>query len=99
MHLVVANFRNGVDVVPGIPTSDRSNPEIAVSPQQFIVTFEKPEFIVHSRPGFVQGVFGAVPPSVVVDYWRYLNTVGRHVKPQSVSDAALRLTPLDPRFR
>jgi hypothetical protein len=93
MHLVVANFRNGVDVVPGMPTSDRSHPEIAVSPQRFSVLFQKPEFIVRSEAGFVQGVFGAVPPGVVVDYWRYLNTVGRQVKPESVSDAALHRTP------
>jgi hypothetical protein len=98
MHLVVANFRNGVDVVPGIPTSDRSHPEIAVSPQRFTVKFLKPEFIVRSEAGFVQGVFGAVPPGIVVDYWRYLNTVGRQADPGSASDAALRLKASDQSF-
>ena len=93
MHIVVSNFKNGVDVVPGIPTSDRSNPEIAVSPQQYTVMFEKPEFIVRSESGFVQGVFGAVPPSIVVDYWRYLNMMGRQTKPEAASGAALYLTP------
>jgi hypothetical protein len=93
MHIVVSNFKNGVDVVPGIPTNDRAHPEIAVSPQRFTVMFEKPEFIVRSESGFVQGVFGAVPPGIVVDYWRYLNTVGRQVKPGSAADAALPLTP------
>jgi hypothetical protein len=93
MHIAVSNFKNGVDVVPGIPTSDRLHPEIAVSPQQYTVMFQQPEFIVRSEPGFVQGVFGAVPPGIVVDYWRYLNTVGRQVKPESAPDAAVHLTP------
>ncbi len=95
MHLVVANYRNGVDVVPGIPESDRSRPETAVSPQQFSVMFEQPEFVVHREPGFVQEVFGAVSPGIVVDYWRYLKTAGRQVSPDSASDAAVRLRPFD----
>jgi hypothetical protein len=98
MRIVVSNFKNGVDVVPGIPANDRANPEIAVAPQRFMVMFENPQFIVHSESGFVQGVFGAVSPSVVVDYWRYLNTVGRQVKPESASDAARRQTPSDHSF-
>jgi hypothetical protein len=75
MHIVVSNFRNGVDVVPGVPTYDRANPEIAVAPQRFTLMFKRPEFIVHREFGLVQGVFGAVPPSVVIDYWLFLNNV------------------------
>ena len=80
MHIVVSNFKNGVDVVPGVLTYDRTNPEIAVSPQRFTVTFDRPEVVVHQQSGLVQGVFGAVPPSLVVDYWLFLNSVG----PQAV---------------
>jgi hypothetical protein len=76
MHIVVSNFRNGVDVVPGIPTYDRANPEIAVAPQRFTLMFKRPEFVVRRESGLVQGVFGAVPPSLVVDYWLFLNNVG-----------------------
>jgi hypothetical protein len=76
MHIVVSNFRNGVDVVPGVPTYDRANPEIAVAPQRFTLTFKRPEFIVRRESGLVQGVFGAVPPSLVIDYWLFLNNVG-----------------------
>ncbi len=96
MHIVVSNFKNGVDVVPGIPTNDRAHPEIAVSPQRFTVMFEKPEFIVRSESGFVQGVFGAVPPGIVVDYWRYLNTVGRQVKPGSARRSSSDAFPSKP---
>ncbi|HEY3198848.1 MAG TPA: hypothetical protein VGJ57_12630 [Nitrospirales bacterium] len=76
MHIVVSNFRNGVDVVPGVLTYDRANPEIAVSPQRFTVTFDRPEVVVHQHSGLVEGLFGAVSPSVVVDYWLILNNVG-----------------------
>jgi hypothetical protein len=76
MHIVVSNFRNGVDVVPGVLTYDQANPEIAVSPQRFTLMFDRPEVVVHHQPGVVEGVFGAVPPSLVVDYWLFLNSVG-----------------------
>jgi hypothetical protein len=76
MHIVVSNFRNGVDVVPGVLTYDSANPEIAVSPQRFTVTFDRPEVVVHHQPGLVEGVFGAVHPSLVVDYWLFLNSLG-----------------------
>ena len=76
MHIVVSNFRNGVDVVPGVLTYDSANPEIAVSPQRFTVTFDPPEVVVHHQPGLVERVFGAVSPNLVVDYWLFLNSVG-----------------------
>ena len=82
MHIVVSNFRNGVDVVPGVLTYDRANPEIAVSPQRFTVNFDRPEVVVHQHSGFVEGVFGAVAPSLVVDYWLFLNSPG----PQAVRE-------------
>lgn len=77
MHIVLSNYRNGVDVVPGIPAYDRGNPEIAVTPQRFTLVFARPEFVVGGDPGFMQGVFEAVPPNVVVDYRLFLSLLGR----------------------
>ncbi len=78
MHISLSNFRNGVDVIPGVPAYDRDSPEIAVAPQRFSVTFEPAEFVFDRKPGFVQEVFGAVPPSLLVDYRLFLNSLSRH---------------------
>jgi hypothetical protein len=78
MHISLSNFRNGVDVIPGVPAYDRDSPEIAVAPQRFSVMFEPAEFVFDRKPGFVQEVFGAVPPSLLVDYRLFLNSVSRH---------------------
>jgi hypothetical protein len=78
MHISLSNFRNGVDVIPGVPAYDRVSPELAVAPQRFSVTFEPAEFVFDSKPGFVQEVFGAVPPNLLVDYRLFLNSLSRH---------------------
>jgi hypothetical protein len=78
MHISLSNFRNGVDVIPGVPAYDRDSPEIAVAPQRFSVMFEPAEFVFDHKPGFVQEVFGAIPPSLLVDYRLFLNSVSRH---------------------
>ena len=78
MHISLSNFRNGVDVIPGVPAYDRDSPEIAVAPQRFRVMFEPAEFVFDRKPGFVQEVFGAVPPGLLVDYRLFLNSVSRH---------------------
>ena len=80
MHISLSNFRNGVDVIPGVPAYDRDSPEIAVAPQRFSVMFEPAEFVFDRKPGFVQEVFGAAPPSLLVDYRPFLNSVSRHAE-------------------
>jgi hypothetical protein len=77
LHIVVTNHRNGVDVVPGVPTHDRRNPEWAVAPQRFLLTFEHPEFVVKRETSLIQNVFGADPPILAVDYRPFLNMVAR----------------------
>jgi hypothetical protein len=76
-HLVLANYQNRVDVLPGIPEYDRQNPEIAVTPQHITLAFERPEFLGDPEQGLVEGVFGAAPPQLLIDYVRFIKmTVG-----------------------
>ena len=76
LHIVLTNYRNGVDVIAGVQTYDRKNPEIAVAPQRFVLVFNRPEFLVEPELTLVQRVFEGTP-SLVVDYQLFLNVLHR----------------------
>jgi hypothetical protein len=77
LHVVLNNHLSGVDVVPGVPAYDRSNPEIAVAPQRFILAYDRPEFAVPGPPNIVETLFETAPPSLSVDYPLFLRMVQR----------------------
>jgi hypothetical protein len=87
LHIVLTNYRNGVDVITGVETYDRRNPEIAVAPQRFVLVFNRPEFLVEPELTLVQRVLEGTPPSLVVDYQLFLNLLHR----QSAQSAFLSL--------
>ncbi len=72
LTIVLANYQNRVDVVPGLLAYDRTHPETAVAPQRFTLVFERPEFVVAKARGLVAEVFGADPPALRLDYTRFL---------------------------
>lgn len=72
LTLVVVNYQNRVDIIPGLPTYDRTHPEMAVAPQHFTLVFDPPEYVVAQDRGVVAQVFGADPPSLRLDYTRFL---------------------------
>ena len=75
LTIVLVNYQNRVDVVPGLPAYDRTHPEAAVAPQRFTLVFERPEFVVAKARGLVAGMFGADPPALRLDYTRFLHFV------------------------
>lgn len=72
LTIVLVNYQNRVDIVPGLPAYDRTHPETAVAPQRFTLVFEHPEYVVAKARGLVAGVFGADPPALRLDYTRFL---------------------------
>ncbi len=72
LTIVLANYQNRVDVVPGLPAYDRTHPEAAVAPQRFTLAFEHPEYVVAKERSVVAEVFGADPPALRLDYMRFL---------------------------
>ena len=72
LTIALANHQNRVDVVPGLAAYDRQNPEVAVAPQRFLLVFARPEFMVDRAPDLADGVFGAAPPRLMVDYAGFL---------------------------
>lgn len=72
LHIVLANHQNRVDVIPGAFTYDKEDPEVAVAPQRFTLMFDSPEFVVERKLDLVDGVFGAAPPRLIVDYGLFL---------------------------
>jgi hypothetical protein len=79
LNLVLANHLNRVDVVPGLLVFDRKDPELAVAPQWLTLVFDRPEFQVDREPDFVDGVFGAAPPRLRVNYGLFLAFEGRNL--------------------
>ena len=72
LTIVLVNYQNRVDVIPGLPAYDRTHPEIAVAPQRFTLVFDSPEYVVAQERGLVAQVFGADPPTLQLDYTRFL---------------------------
>jgi hypothetical protein len=77
LNLVLANHLNRVDVAPGLPVFDRRDPEVAIAPQQLILVFDRSEFQVDRELDLVEGVFGAAPPRLMVNYGLFLAFEGR----------------------
>lgn len=77
LNLVLANHLNRVDVAPGLPAFDRKDPEVAIAPQRLTLVFDRPEFQVDREPDLVDGVFGAAPPRLMVNYGLFLAMEGR----------------------
>jgi hypothetical protein len=71
-HLVLANYQNRVDVLPGLPEYDRKDPEVAIAPQRMALAFDRPDFLGAREQDIVDGVFGAAPPRLLIDYARFL---------------------------
>ncbi|TLY37131.1 MAG: hypothetical protein E6K60_05630 [Nitrospirae bacterium] len=68
LHIVLVNYRNGVDALAGVPAYDRTRPDLAVAPQRFTLTFEPKEFLDVREPQ----IFESSPPKIVVDYRSFL---------------------------
>ena len=77
MHLTLANYQNRVDVLPGVPAYDQQNPEVAIAPQRMTLVFDRPEFLAEREPDRVDGVFGAAPPRLMIDYVLFLKMSAR----------------------
>jgi hypothetical protein len=77
LHIVLANHQNRVDAIPGSIAYDKEDPEVAVAPQRVALVFDRPEFVVERKPDLVDGVFGAAPPRLLVDYGMFLKTLER----------------------
>jgi hypothetical protein len=75
LTIMLANYQNRVDVIPGLRVYDRASPEVAVAPQQFALAFSKAEYVVDRKHNFVEGVLGMfedAPPRLTVDYAQFL---------------------------
>src|SRR5438105_8957679 len=72
LTIVLVNYQNRVDVIPGLPAYDRTHPETAVAPQRFTLVFDSPEYVVAQARGLVAQVLGADPPALRLDYTRFL---------------------------
>jgi hypothetical protein len=91
LTIVLVNYRNRVDVIPGLPAYDRTHPEMAVAPQRFTLVFDLPEYVVAQDRDWVVQVFGADQPSLRLDYTRYLR-----LAPGAVSTATTNAQLLYP---
>jgi len=74
LTIVLGNYQNRVDIIPGLPAYDRTHPEMAVAPQHFTLVFDLPEYVVAQDRGLVARVFGADPPALRLDYTRFLRS-------------------------
>src|SRR5207245_2174373 len=72
LTIVLVNYQNRVDVIPGLPAYDQTHPEMAVAPQRFALVFDSPEYVVAQERGLVAQVLGADPPALTLDYTRFL---------------------------
>jgi hypothetical protein len=72
LTIVLANYRNGVDAVAGVPAYDRLRPDFAVAPQRFKMAFEPEEFVPPPAPQVIE----STSPKVAVNYREFLSRVG-----------------------
>lgn len=77
LTLIVVNYQNRVDVVPGLAVYDRKTPEVAVAPQRFSLAFERSEFVVEPERDAMDEVLETAPPTLTVDYARFLQNQSR----------------------
>jgi hypothetical protein len=74
LTIMLVNYQNRVDVIPGLPAYDRTHPEMAVAPQRFTLVFDSPEYVVPQERGLLAQVFGSDPPTLRLDYTRFLRS-------------------------
>jgi hypothetical protein len=74
LTIVLANYQNRVDIIPGLQAYDQTHPEMAVAPQRFTLAFDSPEYVVAQDRDWVVQAFGADPPSLRLDYTRFLQS-------------------------
>ena len=72
LTVVLVNFQNRVDVIPGLPAYDLTQSETAVSPQHFTLGFALPEYVVANNRSLMAKMFGGELPALTVDYTRFL---------------------------
>jgi hypothetical protein len=77
MTLVLANYQNRVDVVPGLAAYDRQAPEVAVAPQRFTLGFARDEFVIEPERDVIEEILGIAPPTLTVDYAKFLQFKSR----------------------
>jgi len=77
LTIVLANYRNRVDVVPGLAAYDRQAPETAVAPQRFSLGFARGEFVIEPQREAIDEVLRIAPPSLAVDYAQFLQYKSR----------------------
>ena len=77
LTIIVANHQNRVDVLPGLAIYDRRTPEVAVAPQWFSLTFERSEFVVEPDRDAMGQMLETAPPTLMVDYARFLEYKSR----------------------
>jgi hypothetical protein len=77
LTIVVANHQNRVDVIPGLAAYDRQAPEVAVAPQRFSLAFARSEFVIEPEREAVGEALGAAPPTLMVDYAKFLQYKSR----------------------
>jgi len=74
LMIALVNFQNRVDVIPGLPAYDKTHPEMAVAPQRFTLVFDSPEYVVPQERGLLAQVFRSDPPTLRLDYTRFLRS-------------------------
>ena len=74
LTIMLVNFQNRVDVIPGLPAYDKTHPEMAVAPQRFTLVFDSPEYVVTQERGLLAQVFESDPPTLRQDYTRFLRS-------------------------
>lgn len=77
LTIALANYQNRVDVVPGLAAYDRKTPEVAVAPQRFSLVFDRNEFVIEPGREAIGEVLGAAPPTLTLDYARFLQYKSR----------------------
>ena len=77
LTIVLANYQNRVDVVPGLTAYDRQAPEVAVAPQRFSLVFSRNEFVIDRGDDAIDEAPATALPTLMVDYARFLQHKSR----------------------
>ena len=79
LTIALVNYQNRVDVVPGLTAYDRQAPEVAVAPQRFSLVFGQDTFVIAREGDAIDKLLDAAPPTLMVDYARFLEHKSRSV--------------------
>lgn len=77
LTIALVNHQSRVDVVPGLTAYDRQAPEVAVAPQRFSLVFGQNTFVIDQGGDVFDQVLDAAPPTLMVDYARFLEHKSR----------------------